>query len=166
MRVEPLHIIQNNRRRAFLLVLKDLGGEACLREVVRRVAKLEGKPSDTRAFKSIHVSILQTHIPKLERAGIIKYDKTMDTIHLLELPREFRYYLEVVERGDIPWCTYYFILSTFSLLISVIFNNFLAGLMAGCFLAGSIINYIQVCGGVNEALTNVKQALTKYLHRE
>lgn len=86
MRTEPLHILQNSRRRALLSVLRKLGGEVCLREIVRRVAEFECRSCGRRIVKSVHVSLLQTHIPKLEKAGLIEYDRVTDTVHLLELP--------------------------------------------------------------------------------
>ena len=43
MNVTHLQIIQNDRRRSFIKILRDLGGKACLREVVS--AEVEGEPA-------------------------------------------------------------------------------------------------------------------------
>ena len=43
--VTHLQIIQNDRRRSFIKILRELGGKACLREVVRRIAEVEGEPA-------------------------------------------------------------------------------------------------------------------------
>jgi len=136
-----LQLIQNFRRRAFIKILKDLGGEAHIREVVRRIAKFEGKENDRKVIKSIHVSLLQTHIPRLERAGIISYHSGV--IKLIELPLELEYYIEIVERGDIPWCIYYLVFSFAALIVSIILQNSLATLIVSFFLAASHIHVFQ-----------------------
>lgn len=100
-------------------VLLDLGGTACLREVVRRVATLENGSAPSRSLrKSVYTSILQNHLPKMRRAGLIEYNKEIDALHLLDLPQNYRYHLEEVEKGDMPWCMYYFVLSTAGVVAS------------------------------------------------
>jgi len=164
LNVEPLEIVRNSRRRALLTVLRELGGEACLREVIRRIARDEGEFGVTRRLvKNIHVSMLQTHIPKLEKAGLIEYDQTTNTVRLLELPPEFRYYLEVVERKDISWSVYYLLLSMTGLAVSLVLGNILALAIASCFLLAAMIHRTQTYGTVNDPLTRVKGQLTKYL---
>jgi len=136
-----LQLIQNFRRRTFIKILKDLGGEAHIREVVRRIAKFEGKENDRRVIKSIHVSLLQTHIPRLERAGIISYHNGV--IKLIELPPELEYYIEIVERGDIPWCIYYMVSSFVALIVSIILQNLPAAIIVSSFLVASHIHVFQ-----------------------
>jgi hypothetical protein len=153
------------------MVLRELGGEACLREIVRRIADREvnlkkGMPR-TKLIKSIHVSMLQTHIPKMQRAGLIKYDPVNNIVHLMEFSPEFRYYLEVIEKGDISWSLYYLILSLLGVTISLVLSNLLAGIIAICFLLAAIIHTSQIYGTyniVNESLSRVKHALTKYVN--
>jgi hypothetical protein len=100
-------------------VLLDVGGTACLREVVRRVATLEnGSPPSRSLRKSVYTSILQNHIPKMKHAGLIEYNKELDALHLLELPENYRYHLEEVENGDLPWCGYYLVLSIVGIVSS------------------------------------------------
>ena len=166
--VNPFHILQNSRRRLLIKVLDEMGGEGCLREVVRRLAKREHVSGATRNLvKSIHVSMLQTHIPKMENAGLIKYDRVTDTVHLLELPAEFRYHLEVVEKHDVPWSVYYLTLSLLGVALSLVLGNFLAVVLSLCFLAAALVHAYQtrgLLGMVNESLTRVKHTLTKSLN--
>lgn len=166
--VDVYSIVQNSRRRALLKILRDLGGESCLREIVRRIAENEGDlDSDKRLLKSVHVSLLQTHLPKMESAGLIQYDRVTSTVHLLELPSEFRYYLEIVEKHDIPWSLYYLILSGLGVGFSMFLGNFLAIVLSLCFLTAALVHTYQtrgVTGMVNDSLTKVKHKLTKWLN--
>jgi DNA-binding transcriptional ArsR family regulator len=105
-----LSALSNPRRRRIITVLHEVGGEACVREVVRRVAEIErGAPSDWRSRKSVYTGIIQNHLPRMRRAGLVEYDKEKDIIRLL--PKGNHYYLETTKRGDIPWCVYYLVLS-------------------------------------------------------
>jgi DNA-binding transcriptional ArsR family regulator len=163
MNTEPLHILQNSRRRALLKILMDLGGDASLREVVRRITRLEGSDYDKGLSKSIHISMLQTHLPKLESAGIVKYDECSGTIRLHEVPGEVNYFLEVIENRDIPWSAYYLILSILSFTISLLIRDLYALILSGCFVIASMVHTYQTHSIVNESLTNVKRKLTKYI---
>ena len=168
MNVKHLQIIQNDRRRSFIKILRDLGGKACLREVVRRIAEVEGEPTGGGVTESVRVSMLQTHIPKMRSAGLIEYDQVTDTVHLLELPPEFRYYLEAVERRDIPWGLYYLVLSAFGVVVSLVLGNFLAVALASSFVVAALIHASQTRGTCNESLQGCKHKLRKCLnlHRE
>ncbi|PVX24469.1 MAG: hypothetical protein CW716_09980, partial [Candidatus Bathyarchaeum sp.] len=139
MKVEPLQIIQNPRRRAVLKVLRELGGEATLREVIWRVAKeLDPPDVSSKLIKSIHISLLQTHLPKLRKAGLVEYDSFTDTIHLLNFPSEFKYYLEVVENKDISWSLYYLVISVVGLAASLFFGDVLSIILTSCFFVTAI----------------------------
>jgi len=122
---DPFYILRNSRRRFMLKALMELNGEACLRELVRRVAEMEsGAPPDRRLRKSVYTGIVQNHLPKLSLAGLVEYDRETDTVRLVELPREYRYYLEAVEKGDIPWCLYYLGLSLAGFLSSLLYTAY------------------------------------------
>ena len=163
MQVETIHIIENARRRAVIKVLRELGGEACLREVVRRVAEVEGG-SARGLTESVRVSMLQTHIPKMRGAGLIEYDRSTDTVHLLELPPEFRYYLEAVEGRDIPWGFYYLVLSVFGVVVSLVLGNLLAVALASSFVVAALIHVSQTYGMRNGSLQGCKHKLRRYLN--
>jgi hypothetical protein len=134
-----LQIIQNERRKKVIEVLMELNGRADVREVVRRVAEREsgGEPSG-KLKKSVYVSIIQVHIPKMEEAGLIKYDPQMSVLQLNKLPSELKYYLEVVEEGDIPWSMYYLILSSVGLAVGLILQNYLASALASLIVLTSL----------------------------
>jgi len=157
-----LHLLQNSRRRALLKVLRKVGGRSSLREVVRKIAEVEGV-SARGLIESIRVSVLQTHIPKMRRAGIIEYDRATDKVYLLELPPKFRYYLEVVEGKDISWSLYYLVLSIFG-VVAMVLGNLLALVLASIFVVAALIHTSQMYGLCNESLRRCKRTLRKYIN--
>jgi len=165
--VEPLQIIQNARRRAFIKVLIDLGGEATLREVIRRVAKeIDSPDASAKLIKNIHISMLQTHIPQLKRAGLIEYDRITDTVHLLKFPPKYKYYFEMVEKKDISWSLFYLVFSSAGIAVSLVFLDILALILASFFFFIAIIHTNQTHRIVNGTLTRIKHTLTKYFERD
>jgi len=120
LELDTISLLSNHRRRLVIKALVEAGGEVCLRELVRRVAKMErGAPPDKRLMKSIYTGLIQNHLPKLSLAGLVVYDRETDTVRLVRLPQEYRYFLEAVDKRDIPWCLYYFFLSLSGLLSSL-----------------------------------------------
>lgn len=142
LNTKPFHILQNSRRMMIIKVLLEVGGTACLREVVRRVAKLEKGALPSRSLrKSVYTSILQNHLPKMRLAGLVEYDRKTDALHLMNLPRNYRYLLEAVEKGDVPWCLYYLTLSVvgiFSGLFFAAYTHFWAGSLLTVILSVSL----------------------------
>jgi len=142
-----IYIVQNPRRRYFIKALIDLDGEASLRELVRRIAKTIGNPGDKKLVKSIYISMIQNHIPKMERVGLIKYDRLNGTVYLLKLPQELRYYLYANEdMKNEAWNIYYLTLSIAGIITSLILKNYLAGMISICFLVISIFHLSQSQG--------------------
>lgn len=170
---KPFKILQNSRRMMIIKVLLQLGGTACLREVVRRIATLEnGDTPSRRLRKSVYTSILQNHLPKMEMAGLIEYERETDVLHLMDLPRSYRYYIEAVEKRDLPWCLYYLALSAvgiFSGLLFAAYTDFWAGSLLTIILSSllfvSAVFHTASTYGVNgiELLPMGIRAITKRL---
>jgi hypothetical protein len=140
--IKPFQILQNSRRRMVIEVLREVGGTACLREVVRRVATMEnGAPPSRSLRKSVYTGIVQNHLPKLTLAGLVEYDRETDALRLIDLPSSYRYHLEAVEKGDVPWCLYYLTLSVvgiFSGLFFAAYTHFWAGSLLTVILSVSL----------------------------
>lgn len=134
---DTLSLLSNFRRREIIKVLSELGGEASLREVVRRVSEREkGAKSDRKSRKSVYTGIIQTHLPKLRTAGIVEYDRGADTMRIIDLPNDYRYYLEAIETGDIPWSLYYLAISVFGIIIGVFFAAWSGLMVSSIFILG------------------------------
>ena len=164
MELEPLEILQNKRRRYFLETLTDLGGEATLREVVRRVSiKINGDETTKKFQKNVHISLIQSHIPKMERAGLIKYDIITDTVHLMNMPSKYKVYFDVVHKNDISWSTYYLIFSIISVAVSLLFFQIVSLIISVFFVCISLIHANQTHGITSKFSKLIKRKSTKKL---
>jgi hypothetical protein len=113
-------ILQNDRRRHVLELLRSQGNKS-IRVLSEEIARLESGNEEPKSSikKSIYVSLLQTHIPKMESLGIITYNREQDTVELLPASRDFDVYMETVKKGDIPWSQFYLGLSTLAVVGSL-----------------------------------------------
>jgi DNA-binding transcriptional ArsR family regulator len=131
-----LPLLSNPRRRRIIAVLHEVGGEACVREIVRRVAEMEmGAPSDWRSRKSVYTGLIQNHLPRMSQAGLVEYDRKDDTIRLL--PKGKHYYLEATEKGDIPWSVYYLVLAFAQVISGLILAAYTHLWTLGIFVAAT-----------------------------
>jgi len=84
-RAELFEVLQNDRRRAVLECLR-ADGAAPVTDLTGRVAAKEGDaepeavPEQRR--KSVYVSLYQNHLPKLDRTGLVEYDRDDGTVAL------------------------------------------------------------------------------------
>ncbi|WP_318646541.1 hypothetical protein [Methanosarcina sp.] len=113
-------VLQNDRRRCVLEILHKQGNQS-IRSLSEEIARLESGEDDPKSTirKSIYVSLLQTHIPKMESLGVVNYDRENDFVELLPAASDFDIYMETVKKGDIPWSHFYIGLSTLAVVGSV-----------------------------------------------
>lgn len=113
-------ILQNDRRRYVLEILRSKGNQS-VRFLSEEIARLESGEDDPKSTlrKSVYVSLLQTHIPKMESLGVINYNRENDFVEHLPAASTFDIYMETVPKGDIPWCQFYVGLSTLAFVGSV-----------------------------------------------
>lgn len=83
-------ILSNARRRFILSYLSQTEGPVQLRELADEVARWEtGSESLSRKErKRVYVSLYQTHIPRLEDAGVIDYDSESGLVQLVDRARD------------------------------------------------------------------------------
>lgn len=113
-------VLQNDRRRCVIEILREQGNQSVrfLSEEIARLESGEEEPKST-IRKSIYVSLLQTHIPKMESLGVINYNRENDFVELLPAAHSFDVYMETVPKGDIPWSQFYVGLSALAVVGSV-----------------------------------------------
>lgn len=134
------YIINNPRRRGIMEYLIENDGTGELNDIIAHIVESEGKEMNSRTRKSVYVSLIQNHIPKLEEEEIIKYERRENKILLLEMPEDMRLYFEVVSRHDIPWSYYYLALSIIILMASYHIQNLFAILISILFLLSAVVN--------------------------
>ncbi|WP_297516419.1 hypothetical protein [Thermococcus sp.] len=113
-------ILGNSRRMLMIEYLQKSDGRAELRDMVEYIAKNEGN-TDRKHRKSVYVSLVQTHIPKLEREGVITFKHGIVT--LVKVPDDVTVYMETVKKNDISWSTFYIGLSLLFFLTALYLNN-------------------------------------------
>ncbi|WP_251948893.1 DUF7344 domain-containing protein [Thermococcus argininiproducens] len=133
-------ILGNDRRMLLIKYLQERDGKADLRDIVDFIAEEEGQ-TDRRHRKSVYVSLIQTHIPKMERAGIIKFDH--HTVTLLEIPENVDVYMEMVGKHDISWSAFYAGVSIIFAITGLWLNNLPLVIVSGIYLGLSIIQHFK-----------------------
>lgn len=113
-------ILGNSRRMLMIEYLKKSDGRAELRKMVEYIAENEGN-TDRKHRKSVYVSLVQTHIPKLEREGVITFRHGVVT--LVKVPDDVTVYMETVKKNDISWSSFYVGLSLIFLILAVSLND-------------------------------------------
>ncbi|MFC6940913.1 hypothetical protein ACFQE8_13240 [Salinirubellus sp. GCM10025818] len=104
-------ILSNRRRRYVLHFLKARDGSVGLRELSERIAAWENdcRPEQvtSKERKRVYAALHQSHLPKMDRAGVIRYDPDRGTIELTEASSSFDVYLEMVPRSEVDWGEFY-----------------------------------------------------------
>lgn len=79
---EAHDILRNERRRAVLQIAYDSSGTIPVRDLSERIAAEEtgADPAPRSDRQSVYVSLIQTHLPKLDEAAVINYDDQHKTI--------------------------------------------------------------------------------------
>jgi len=83
-----------------LELLRNQGSQS-VRSLSEEIARIESQNEEPKenVRKSIHVSLLQTHIPKMESLGIVAFDKEQGMVELLPASQDFDIYMENVKKG-------------------------------------------------------------------
>ncbi|QDA30693.1 hypothetical protein FH039_02375 [Thermococcus indicus] len=134
-------ILGNDRRMLMITFLQERDGHAELRDIVEYIAEKEGD-TDRRHRKSVYVSLVQTHIPKLEREGVIAFNHGVVT--LLKIPDDVTVYMEVVNKHDISWSAFYMGTSLIFIAAGWYLENPPLFLAAIVYLAISVVHHRKI----------------------
>jgi hypothetical protein len=124
-RNDLFEVLNNSRRRCALHYLKQHADRRVgLRELVDHVAAWENNTTvdkvESAKRKSVYTALRQSHLPKMDDAGVIEYDILRGEVELTDAAQGAELYLERVEqspRSDIPWGEYYLGLSAVSVAL-------------------------------------------------
>lgn len=112
-------IFSNTRRRMVLYYLRDRGGPVPVEELAAEVAAFENDANvddlSRQQRKRVYVSLYQTHLPKLEEAGVIDYKD--DGIQLTDRARKMDTYLTPCSPPERSWELYYLLVAVVGGLI-------------------------------------------------
>ncbi|WP_136718332.1 DUF7344 domain-containing protein [Halorientalis salina] len=106
----------NRRRRYTLHYLRTQDRPVPIRELSEQLSAWElGKERNTvlpKERKRLYTALHQTHLPKMDRLGIVEYDRNGGVVSLTDHIDQFDVYLDVVPRNDLPWSQFYLALGT------------------------------------------------------
>lgn len=114
-------ILSSPRRRYMLYYLRQADQPVHIQELSAEVASWENEiPVEEltdQQQKRVYVSLYQTHIPKLEDAGIVRYDQEAGTVELTGRADEMEAYIGGREEREIPWQLAYLALAVAGVLL-------------------------------------------------
>jgi hypothetical protein len=98
------HILQTNRRRDAIRFLLEQDGAVKMRDVAEYVAALENDTTVAELTSTerqrVYIPLYQSHLPKLDKEGIIEYNKSRGIVKPTETLELFRPYLELRSDED------------------------------------------------------------------
>ena len=105
-------ILKNKRRRLVLrYVRREENGSVDLGELAEHVAALENDKSvaalTSGERKRVYVGLYQCHLPKMDDAGIVAFDRNRGTIELGENADQLDEYLDNQTNDETVWPRYY-----------------------------------------------------------
>ncbi|SFG99981.1 hypothetical protein SAMN04488063_3534 [Halopelagius inordinatus] len=110
--------LSNRRRRYVLHYLKQRTGEDTvdLADLSAQITAWErGVEADGLSYadrKSVHTSLSQFHVPKLDELGFVRYDRERSSVELTDRAADVNVYLETVSGRELPWGPYLLFLAS------------------------------------------------------
>jgi len=99
-------IMKNRRRRRVLAFVLDRGGRTTLSELAEHIAALENdKPESllsSQERKRVYIGLYQCHLPRMDDAGVIEFDRYRGTVEVRREALSLRAYVQVAEPLDEP----------------------------------------------------------------
>ncbi|MCU4924906.1 ArsR family transcriptional regulator [Halobacteria archaeon AArc-dxtr1] len=154
-------LLKNRRRREVLVYLLEAEGTVTLGELAEQIAAWENDTevnalsSDQR--KRVYVALYQTHLPKMDDAGIVEYDQDRGLIELSDNADLLMMYLDTDNQRQDRWDRFYVGLSVIGL-----------GLLSGAFLGippFSIAPTVAIAASIVVAFCALSLAHVLFNHR-
>ena len=120
-REEVFDAVKNLRRRYVLYYLQRYGGPVELGELAEQVAAWENDTTVSEVSpsqrKSVYSALHQTHLPKLEAAGVLRYDAERSIVRASDTASGLDMQLASDPQTSLPWHRLYLALAGVSLLL-------------------------------------------------
>jgi hypothetical protein len=111
--------LSNQRRRCAIHYLKGADGPVSVRELSEQIAAWENdlplEEVTPKERKRVYTALHQTHLPMMDRLGVVDYDPDRGTVSLTDAVEALDIYFEVVPASDVRWGEFYLVLGTVSL---------------------------------------------------
>ena len=119
---EVFDILSNRRRRYALYALLN-DDTTTIGSLAERIAAWENDCTvdevTSTERKRVYTALQQSHLPKLERTGLVSFDRETGRVHPTDTVDEMDIYLEVVSEEQLSWDQYYLGLSAVAVGIVV-----------------------------------------------
>lgn len=125
---ELFEILSNRRRRHILHELMRSEGALDIGTLSQEIAACEDglEPHEVSSSdrKRVYTALHQSHLPKLDKAGVIDFDRDRGTIEPTPALDDVEIYMDIVRGRDLPWSDYYLSLTAIGglLLVAVSFG--------------------------------------------
>ncbi len=117
---DVFEVLSSSRRRQILAHLHRHDGQADLRSLARDTAMEEtGGSVEDDDVKRFYISLYQTHVPKLEEVGLVRYDSDTKVVELTDRIKEVGRILNEDATPDQPWPLYYGVLALFGVGVAI-----------------------------------------------
>ncbi len=150
-------LLKNRRRREVLTYLLEAEETVTLGELAEQIAAWENDTevsalsSDQR--KRVYVALYQTHLPKMDDAGIVEYDQDRGLISLSDNADLLMMYLDTESHKQDRWDRWYALCSVIGAalvsaaflglpLVSTVSTGAVAGIVVAAFFALSIAHVV------------------------
>ncbi|WP_049985507.1 DUF7344 domain-containing protein [Halobellus rufus] len=140
--------LSNRRRRYILHYLTQVDDPVTIRDLSRQIAawenQIDARDVTPKQRKRVYTALHQTHLPTMDRLGVVVYDRDRGTVAMTDHVKAFDIYLDVVPKDDIPWSQFYLVLgSVLSALVVVAALGFppfsyVGGFGYALFVAGTL----------------------------
>jgi hypothetical protein len=118
---EIFDVLQNQRRRYVLQYLERFDEPVSLSDLATQVAaweyQIDVEEVSNDQKKRVYTTLQQTHLDRMEEAGIVEYDAEENLIRRTPHTEELTVYLEIVPESEFPWREYYLSLGAISCAI-------------------------------------------------
>ncbi len=108
---ELYDVLSNRRRRYVIHALKRREQPIELGELANQIAAWESDTTEqsvsSDARKSVYTSLQQAHLPKMDEANVVEFDKDRGVVDATPNLEELDVYIEFVESEQISWHQYY-----------------------------------------------------------
>ena len=104
-------VLKNRRRRYALHYMRHADGSVQLSELAEQVAAWENDTTvgaiSAAERKRVYTALYQSHLPKLDDAGIVDYNQNRGIVELSGAAEQLDVYLDLDAQPDVPWCNWY-----------------------------------------------------------
>jgi hypothetical protein len=104
-------VLKNRRRRYALHYMRHADGSVQLSELAEQVAAWENDITvdaiTAAERKRVYTALYQSHLPKLDDAGIVDYNQNRGIVELSDAAEQLDVYLDLDAQPDVPWASWY-----------------------------------------------------------